>query len=76
MTKIEIENGLMQLGVTAGMMLEVHSSLSSLGYVDGGALMVIDALKHIVGRGCEIIQDKIIKRFHKLGIDELKGEEI
>ncbi|MCL2081741.1 MAG: AAC(3) family N-acetyltransferase [Oscillospiraceae bacterium] len=54
-TRIEIEKGLMQLGVTAGMMLEVHSSLRNLGYVDGGALMVIEALKHIVGRDGAIV---------------------
>jgi len=48
-TKTEIENGLVQLGVKAGMMLEVHCSLSSFGHIDGGALAVINALKNVVG---------------------------
>lgn len=47
--KTEIENGLISLGVKAGMMLEVHCSLGSLGYVDGGALTVINALKSMIG---------------------------
>ena len=45
----EIEHGLARLGVKAGMMLEVHCSLSSFGHVDGGALTVISALRNIVG---------------------------
>ena len=31
------------------MELEVHSSLKSFGYVEGGALTVIEALKEVVG---------------------------
>ena len=37
------------LGVTEGMTLCVHSSLSRLGYVDGGADTIIDALQQVVG---------------------------
>jgi aminoglycoside 3-N-acetyltransferase len=48
-SKAEIENGLIQLGVKAGMMLEIHCSLSSFGHVEGGALTVIDALKNTIG---------------------------
>ena len=48
-TKNEIENGLRQLGVKLGMMLEVHCSLGSFGHVEGGGLTVIDALKNSVG---------------------------
>ncbi len=40
---------LTELGVTAGMTLMVHSSLSSLGYVVGGAPAVILALESVLG---------------------------
>lgn len=46
--KEDIKEGLIKLGVTSGMVLEVHSSLSSFGYVEGGALTVINALKEVV----------------------------
>lgn len=46
--KEEIKKGLIELGVTPGMILEVHSSLSSFGQVEGGALTVIDVLKEVV----------------------------
>ena len=48
-TKAEIEDSLIRLGVKAGMMVEVHCSLSSFGHVDGGALTIIEALKNIIG---------------------------
>ena len=37
------------LGVTEGMTLMVHSSLSALGYVAGGAQSVVEALRQAVG---------------------------
>lgn len=47
-TQPQIEQGLRDIGVTAGMSLEVHSSLSSFGQVEGGAEAVIGALKSVV----------------------------
>lgn len=47
-TKQDIIDGLVNLGVRKGMALEVHSSLSSFGEVEGGAVTVIEALKEIV----------------------------
>ncbi|MCR5701342.1 MAG: AAC(3) family N-acetyltransferase [Lachnospiraceae bacterium] len=47
-SKDNIKMGLVKLGVEPGMILEVHSSLSSFGYVDGGAITVIDAIKEVV----------------------------
>jgi len=54
-TITDIENGLNRLGVKDGMMLEVHCSLSSFGYVDGGALTVIKAIKNVVGKNGSIV---------------------
>ncbi len=48
-TKEEIVSGLRALGLEVGMDVLVHSSLSSFGYVDGGADAVIDALLETVG---------------------------
>jgi aminoglycoside N3'-acetyltransferase len=49
LTRADIEAGLRRLGLDTGAIVEVHSSLSSLGYVDGGAAAVVDALMRIVG---------------------------
>lgn len=49
MIKQDIISGLLDLGLTSGDEIEVHSSLSSFGYVDGGAETVIFALKEVVG---------------------------
>lgn len=47
-TKNELKQSLKSLGVCKGMILEVHSSLSSFGELEGGAETVIDTLKEIV----------------------------
>lgn len=43
-----------KIGVTKSMKLEVHSSLSSFGFVDGGAEAVIEALIECVGENGSI----------------------
>ncbi len=48
LTRTEIEAGLRQLGLTRGDAVEVHSSLSSFGWVEGGASTVVDALMNVV----------------------------
>lgn len=48
-TKNDIVTALGKLGVKKGMVLEVHSSLRSFGYVVGGAQTVVDALIEAVG---------------------------
>jgi aminoglycoside 3-N-acetyltransferase len=48
LSKQDIISGLHNLGIQAGMELEVHSSLKSFGYVEGGAVTVIEALKETV----------------------------
>ena len=47
-TKQEFKKALIDLGITNGMTLEVHSSLSSFGELEGGAMTVIDTLKELV----------------------------
>lgn len=47
--KDDIVSGLRELGVRPGMVLMVHSSLSSLGEVEGGAPDVIQALLEVLG---------------------------
>lgn len=47
-TKQQLKNALAELGIKKGMTLEVHSSLSSFGKLEGGALTVIDTLKELV----------------------------
>ena len=48
-TKDEIKEGLTSVGLNQGNVILVHSSLSSFGYVKGGAGAVIDALLETVG---------------------------
>ena len=47
-TKNELKESLKSLGICKGMTLEVHSSLSSFGELEGGAETVIDTLKELV----------------------------
>lgn len=49
MNKAELTAALRQIGLQEGMILEVHSSLSSFGHVEGGAEAVIGALMDCVG---------------------------
>ena len=48
LTREDIRNGLRDLGLKQGDHVVVHSSLSSLGYLEGGADAVIDALEEAV----------------------------
>ena len=54
-TKEDIKRGLRKLGLKKGDIVGVHSSLSSLGYVEGGADAVIDALLETVGEDGTIV---------------------
>ena len=47
-SKKELKDALINLGLEKGMALEVHSSLSSFGELEGGAMTVIDTLKELV----------------------------
>ncbi|WP_180977547.1 AAC(3) family N-acetyltransferase [Janthinobacterium sp. ROICE36] len=48
-TRTGLAAGLARLGIAQGDTLFIHSSLKSLGYVEGGALAVIGALQDAVG---------------------------
>jgi aminoglycoside 3-N-acetyltransferase len=54
-SKEDIEVALRELGLKKGEIVGVHSSLSSFGYVEGGADTVIDALIEVVGREGTIV---------------------
>ena len=49
MNKEKLAKAFRDIGITEGMELEVHSSLSSFGHVEGGAEAVIEALMECVG---------------------------
>ena len=49
-TKDSIVRDLVNLGVTPGMVLITHSSLSKMGWVSGGAVAVIQALIEVLGK--------------------------
>ncbi len=51
----DLEDGFRSIGLKKGMYVEVHSSLSSFGHVEGGAPAVIAALKNVVTPGGAII---------------------
>jgi aminoglycoside 3-N-acetyltransferase len=48
-TQDDIVAGLRALGLGPGDMVQVHSSLSSFGYVEGGADAVVDAFLEVIG---------------------------
>jgi len=48
-TKERLINDLKSIGVKKGMTLIVHSSLSKIGFVSGGAQRVVQALKKVLG---------------------------
>lgn len=54
-TEKQIIKELLNLGMFPGMIVEVHSSLSSFGYVLGGAQTVVDALMKTVGKNGTIV---------------------
>lgn len=55
LTQDDIVEGLKRLGLERGAAVEVHSSLSSFGCVEGGASTVIRALMEVVGKEGAII---------------------
>ncbi len=54
-TKQHMKRGLREVGLSEGAIVGVHSSLSSFGWVEGGADAVIDALLETVGKTGSIV---------------------
>ena len=75
LTRRDLEEGFRAIGVSRGMMLEVHSSLSSFGYVEGGADTVISALMDLVGKDGAIVMPTfpMSKRLPLTDIDRKRG---
>jgi hypothetical protein len=48
--RAEIVSALKQVGIAPGDLVLVHSAMSPLGYIDGGADTVIDALLEVIGK--------------------------
>ncbi|MBI4926410.1 MAG: AAC(3) family N-acetyltransferase [Anaerolineae bacterium] len=55
LTKLELVQALRGLGLVRGAVVEVHSSLSRMGHVEGGAQTVIEALMEVVGEEGAIV---------------------
>jgi aminoglycoside 3-N-acetyltransferase len=55
LTQKDIVDGLKRLGLERGTAVEVHSSLSSMGFVEGGASTIINALMQVVGEDGAIV---------------------
>jgi len=70
-TKEDIEEGLRRLGLGRNDVVMVHSSLSSLGYVVGGADAVIDALLETAGpKGTVLVPTYSMNAFKYLQEEE------
>ena len=51
LSRKELENQLVHLGITPDMILEVHCSLRSVGFIIGGAGTFVDALLEVLPTG-------------------------
>ena len=60
MNRADILQGLRNLGVRSGMMLEVHSSLSSFGHIEGGADTLLAALMEALGNAGAIVMPSFL----------------
>jgi len=71
-TKEHIKTGLYRLGIQENGIVFFHSSLSSFGYVDGGAETVIDAFLEVVGEGGTVIVPTCVQFVdgHRASIEE------
>ena len=69
MNKKDLTSAFRKIGITRGVTLEVHSSLSSFGYVEGGAETVIEALMECVGSTGSIFMPAL-RLSHPLALTE------
>jgi len=61
-TKADIKAALDAAGIKKGDVLIVHSSLKSMGYVDGGADAVIDALTETLGDDGTLVMPTLVQK--------------
>lgn len=61
-TRRDIVDALRRLGVSRGDVVLVHSSLKSLGYVEGGADTVIQAFLEAVGEEGTLVMPTLIQK--------------
>lgn len=61
-TQKEIQSALRASGIRAGDTLLVHSSLKSMGYVEGGADAVIDACLEVLGPDGTLVMPTLIQK--------------
>lgn len=59
-----VQRGLIHLGIETGSSVMVHSSLSSFGYVEGGALTVIQALVQQVSKEGTILMPAFVQKIN------------
>lgn len=63
MNKSEIEQSLRDVGIQSGIALEVHSSLSSFGFIENGPHAIIEALQNIItGDGTIIMPSFLLSK--------------
>lgn len=60
--KNDIVNAIKRLGIENGDVVLVHSSLKSMGYVNGGAHMVIDAFLEVLGKNGTLAMPTLIQK--------------
>ncbi len=58
----DITGALREVGVKEGDILLIHSSLKSFGYVEGGAMSVIEAAKAAVGKEGTVVFPTLVQR--------------
>jgi aminoglycoside 3-N-acetyltransferase len=78
----ELVRDLRAQGLSAGTTVLAHASLSALGWVDGGAKAVIDALRHVLGPGGTLVvatftaANSVSSRNHLTTIDGMTPRQV
>ena len=73
LTQDEIMNGLEKVGLKKGMIVYVHSSMSSFGYVNGGPNSVISPILNIIGNEGIIVVPTFTHRTDIFDIETTKS---
>jgi aminoglycoside 3-N-acetyltransferase len=82
LTRERLVRDLRRLGVEAGQTLLVHASLSSVGWVDGGADTVVGALREAVGDDGNVVvpagteANSMTSRAHRERIADMTADEV